>query len=273
MDNLTDTVSNPPVDNEPEEELSHSDKMIGVFTEPASTFDKVAKFPLKTIDWLLPAFLLFLVICITQVVLNSNKAIHSQIVDKQMTQVQKGLDKAVADGKMTAEQRQQQLDTIQDRMENYGALQIIFTFVGVFIGGFIMFFIITGIYYLFVKFALKGEGNFNGVLVASGLVFYIGIINIIVATILSFAFGRMVQDASVASFLDSDRSTIIGFILAKLDVFAVWGYVVLSIGLAKLFKSSDTLKYYLTIFGIWILGGLLFFFLAKAVPFLKYFGA
>ena len=247
--------------------------MIGVFTEPVLTFEKVAKFPLKTVDWLLPAFLLFLVICITQVVLNSNKAIHSQIVDKQMAKIEKGLDKAVAEGKMTADQRTQQLDTIQDRMENYGTLQIVFTFVGVFIGGFIMFFIINGVYYLFVKFALKGDGNYNSVLVASGLTFYIAIISVIIATILSFAFGRMVQDASVASFLDSDRSTIEGFIFAKLDVFAIWGYIVLSIGLAKLFKSASTTKYYITTFGIWILGGLLFFFLAKAIPFLAYFGA
>ena len=130
-----------------------------------------------------------------------------------------------------------------------------------------------GIYYLFVKFALKGDGNYNSVLVVSGLTFYIGILNIVVATILTFAFGRMVQDVSVASFLDSDRSSITGFIFAKLDVIGIWGYIVLSIGLAKLFKSSSTLKYYLTVFGIWILGGLLFFLLAKAVPFLSYFGA
>jgi len=272
MDNLTDSSTNPPVDTQAEEELSHSDKFIGVFTEPVSTFEKIAKFPLKTVDWLLPAFLLFLVICLTQVVLNSNKAIHSQIVDKQMTKVQQNLDEAVASGKMTAEQRNQQLDTIQDRMENYGALQIIFTFVGVFIGGFIMFFIINGIYFLFVKFVLKGDGAYNGVLVASGMTFYIGMLNVILATILSFGFGRMFQDTSIASFLDSDRSTIAGFIFAKLDVVAIWGYAVLSIGLAKLFKSSDTVKYYITIFGIWILGSLLMFFIAKAVPFLRYFG-
>ncbi|MGA7720622.1 MAG: YIP1 family protein [Ignavibacteriaceae bacterium] len=273
MDNLTDSTTNPPVDSQPEEELNHSDKMIGIITEPSSTFDKIAKFPLKTIDWLLPAILLFLVICITQVVINSNKAIHSQIVDKQLTKIEAGFDKAVASGKMTADEKAKQMDAIQDRMEAYGPIQIIFTFVGVFIGGFIMFFIMCGIYYLFVKFALKGDGNYNSVLVVRGLTFYIGILNIVVATILTFAFGRMVQDVSVASFLDSDRSSITGFIFAKLDVIGIWGYIVLSIGLAKLFKSSSTLKYYLTVFGIWILGGLLFFLLAKAVPFLSYFGA
>jgi hypothetical protein len=273
MDNLTDTSSNLPVDNEAEEELSHSDKMIGIFTEPTATFEKIAKYPLKTIDWFLPAFIIFLVISVTQVLLNSNKAIHSQIVEKQMTKMEKNLDKAVAEGKMSADDKAKRLDAIQAQMENYGTLQIVFTFVGVLLGGFIMFFILNGIFYLFVKFALKGDGGYNSVLVASGLTFYIGMLGVIVATMLSFAFGRMMQDVSVASFLDSDRSTIVGFILAKLDVFAIWGYIVLSIALAKLFKSADTLKYYITVFGIWILGGLLFFLLAKAIPFLAYFGA
>jgi hypothetical protein len=272
MDNLTDSNTNPPVDGQPEEELSHSDKFIGIFTEPASIFDKIAKFPVKTIDWLLPAFLLLLVVCVTQVVLNSNKAIHSQIVEKQMAKIQQSLDEAVASGKMTAEQRTQQLDTLQDRMGNYGALQIVFTFVGVFIVGFIMFFLMGGIYYLFVRFVLKGEGGYNSVLVASGLTFYIGMMNVIVATILSFAFGRMFQDSSIASFLDSDRSTVAGFIFAKLDVFAIWGYVVLSIGLAKLFKSNKTANYYITVFGIWLIGGLLIFLISRAVPFLRNFG-
>jgi hypothetical protein len=272
MDNFTDSTSNPPVDSQPEEELSHSDKMIGVLSEPASTFEKIAKFPLKTIDWLLPALIFFLVICVTQVVINSNKAIHSQIVDKQMEKIEKNFDQAVASGKMTAEEKTQQMDTIQDRMENYGALQIIFTFVGVFIGGFIVFFIINGFYFLFVKFLLKGDGNYTSVLVANGMPLYIAIINVILATILSLAFGRMLQDVSVASFLDSDRSTLIGFILAKLDIISIWVYIAFSIGLAKLFKSASTANYYLTVFGIWIFGGLLFFFLAKAVPFFSYFG-
>jgi hypothetical protein len=272
MDNLTDSASIPPIDEQPEGELNYSDKLIGVFTEPVSTFEKIAKFPLKTVDWLLPVILLFFVVCITQVALNSNKAIHSQVVEKQMTKIQQNLDETVASGKITAEQRTQQLDALQDKMENYGAFQIVFTFIGVFVGGFIMFFIMSGIYYCFVKFILKGEGNYNSVLVASGLSFYIGVINVIVSAMLSFAFGRMLPDTSVASFLDADKSTIAGFIFAKLDIFTIWSSIILSIGLAKLFKSSNTMKYVVTIFGIWILGGLLLFSLAKVFPSLKYLG-
>ena len=36
-----------------EDELSHTDKLAGLFTEPSSTFQSIAKFPPKVIDWLL----------------------------------------------------------------------------------------------------------------------------------------------------------------------------------------------------------------------------
>ncbi len=274
MDNFTDPSTNLSQAGEAqlEQELSHSDKMIGVFSEPAATYEKISKFPPRTIDWFLPVLLLFLVVGITQVLLMSNKAIHSQIVDKQITKMQKNLDKQVAEKKITQDEANQQLNAVQDRMEKFGGLQIGFTFVGVLIGGFIVFFILSGFYYLFVKFLLKGEGNYNCVLVASGMTFYIGIIQVVLAAILAFALGRPFMDTSVASFLDSDKSTFAGFVFGKLDIFSIWIYIVLSIGLAKMFKSKTTGKYYATIFGIWLIGGVLLFWLATAVPLLSMFG-
>lgn len=274
MDNFTDPSTIPSQDGEtqPEMELSHSDKMIGIFSEPSSTYEKISQFPTKTMDWFLPVLIAFLVIAVTQILINSNKAIHSQIVEMQMTKMQKNFDKAVADKKMTQDQANQQLNAMQDRMENFGALQIVFIVVGIFLGGFMVFFIISGIYYLFVKFLLKGEGNYNSVLVASGLTFYLAVIQVIIATILTFALGRFLQDTSLASFLDSDKSTFLGFVFSKLDIFSIWIYIVLSIGLAKMFKSKTTGKYYAAVFGIWLIGGLLLFFIGKAVPFLGAFG-
>lgn len=274
MDNFTDPSTIPSQGGEvqPEPELSHSDKMIGIFSEPSNTFDRISQYPTKTIDWFLPVLIAFLAIAVTQILINSNKAIHSQIVEMQMTKMQKNLDKAVADKKITKDQENQQLNAVQDRMENFGGLQIVFVVVGVFLGGFIVFFIISGIYYLFVKFLLKGDGNYNSVLVASGLTFYIAVIMVLISTILTFILGRFIQDTSLASFLDSDKSTFLGFIFSKLDIFSIWIYIVLSIGLAKMFKSKTTGKYYATVFGIWLIGGLLLFFIGKAVPFLGAFG-
>jgi|YelNatPaOPRAMG01_1025707.scaffolds.fasta_scaffold00220_22 hypothetical protein len=273
MDNIEDSNLENTVTEAQEEEFNHSDKMIGIFTEPGKTFERISKFPLKIVDWLLPAILLFTVISITQILINSNNALHSQIVDKQISKIQKNLQQAVSEGKLTQEQADQQINMIEERMTNYGPLQIIITIFAVFIGGFIVFFLISGVYYLFVKFLLKGNGTYQSVLVANGMTFYIAILGVIITTITSFALGNFLDSTSLASFLGSDKSSIVGFIFSKLDVFSIWSYIVLSIGLAKLFKSDSTAKYYFTIFGIWILGGLVFFLLAKAIPFLQFFGA
>ena len=45
-----------------EEELGHSDKLVGVFAEPKTMFEKMSHFPPKTMDWFLPVILLLVVI-------------------------------------------------------------------------------------------------------------------------------------------------------------------------------------------------------------------
>jgi UPF0716 family protein affecting phage T7 exclusion len=179
----------------------------------------------------------------------------------------------VAEGKMTQDQMNTQMNNIQNRMDQgITPIQIVFQGLAIFIGGFIIFFIITAIYFLFARFVLKGEGTYQSALVASGMTAYIGIIETILVTILAFVMGRMLSGFSVAAFMDADTSTLGGFFLAKINVITIWSYIVLGIGLAKMFKSSSTMKYFLTVFGIWIIGGFLLFLLAEAVPFLKFFG-
>ncbi len=278
MDNFdsndsTSSNTSPGAEVQPEEELSLSDKMVGIISEPSTTFEKISKFPPKTMDWFTPMLLLLVLVFISQFLLLNNKELYYQVKEKQIARMEKNFNEMVKQGKMTQDQANTQLNAIQDRMDKgITPVQIVFQGVGILIFGFIIFFIITGIYFLFAKFAFKGDGSYQSALVASGMVSYIGMIQVIVTTILAFVMGRMMNDTSVASFMDMDKSTFTGFILAKLDVFSIWSYSVLSIGLAKMFKASSALKYFLLVFGVWILGGLLLFFLAEAIPFLKLFG-
>ena len=255
----------------PEEELSHSDKMIGIFTEPSSTFEKIAKFPVKTVDWLLPVLILLVVVAITQILVMSNKEIYYQTQQKQMQQIEKTFDQMVAKGQMTREQADEQLEKARQRMEmGRGALGKVLQTLGIFIVGFIFFFLVALIYFLFAKFAFKGDGGYTSVLVASGLTSYIVIIQIVLAAILAMAFGRLLNGLSIAALADIDKSTLVGFILGKIDPFSIWAYAIVSIGLAKMFKSTSTTKYFLLVFGVWILGSFLFWGIGKAVPFLGF---
>lgn len=256
-----------------EEELSHSDKMIGILSEPSKTFESISKFPPRTIDWLLPIFLLLLFVAVSRIIVLKNDEIRYEVKQKQIAKIEKGLQESVKEGKITQQQANQRLDLIEENMDKFGSGSIgtIIQTVSIFIGGFIIFLITSGIFFLFAKFLLKGEGTYTGTLVANGLSAYIGIITVILAAICSLVFSRMFNDVSLASFLNTDKSTIMGFIFGKIDIISIWAYVVFSIGLAKMFKSASTGKYYGLVFGLWIIGTLILFILAKSIPFMSNF--
>lgn len=249
------------------EELSHSDKMIGVFTEPGKTFTEVAKFPTRNKDWVIPILILFILIGITKSISLMNSDVFFDAKQKQVDRI----EKMVEDGTLTQEQGDGALEGIDKQMEMMsGPLGWVINIVSVLIFGFIFFFIIAGIYFLFIKFLLKGDGTYSSVLVTNGLTGYISIVQMIIAAIITMALGSMVQDTSLASLLGSDKSTMQGWVFAKIDPISIWAYIVLSIGYAKMFKSESTGKYYALVFGLWIIGGLLIFLLAEAVPFLSF---
>ncbi len=256
---------------QPEEELTHTDKMTGIFTEPSSTFEKIAKFPVKTIDWLLPFLLLLFIISVTQILVMSNEEIYFQARQKQEEQIKKSFDELVEKGTMTREQADQQMEAAKERMEmGRGPVGWILQTVGIIIFGFIVFFFVALIYFLLAKFALGGNGGYTSALVAGGLTAYISIIQIVLAAILAMAFGRLMGDISVASLANIDKSTVTGWLLGKVDPFSIWAYSVTSIGLAKMFRSDSTTKYFIVVFGVWIFGSLLLWGIGKAVPFLGF---
>ena len=248
-------------------ELSHSDKMIGVFSEPAKMFDLTSKFPPKHKDWVIPILILMVLIGITRSISMMNEEVFLEAKQKQVA----AIEKMVEGGTLTQDQGDQAIDRIDKQMEFMrGPIGWVINIVSTLIFGTLFFLIIAGIYFLFIKFLLKGEGTYVSTLVASGLVGYITIIEVIIAAILTMAFGKIVEETSLAALMGSDKTTIVGWLFGKIDPISIWAYIVLSIGFAKMFKSQSTGKYYALVFSLWLLGGLLFFFIAKAVPFLGF---
>ena len=254
-----------------EQELNHTDKLVGVFAEPQNVFTKIAKFPAKTIDWILPVLVLIVVIILGQFVMKTNAEIRQQQKQKGLEQIEKNFEEAVKKGQMTQAQADEQMATIEERMDSTGAFQTIGLIVGTPIAVFIVFFVISGFFLLVTKFGLKGAGTYKDVMVAYGLPYYIASIQQIVVVIAALAMSKFLTGLSVADFMGSDKTTVAGFILGKLDVFSIWFYVVFGIGLAKMNKSDNVKKYIIAVLAIWIIVGLIFFYIAKAVPFLAAF--
>ncbi|MCX7798525.1 MAG: YIP1 family protein [Melioribacter sp.] len=274
---MQETKGHQPSDVAPEEpeelELTHTDKLVGIFTEPSKTFSMISAEGAKTSDWLIPLLILILTAILSNILMMSNPVIKSSIIEKQMKQLEKNLDEAVAKGQITESQKEEQLENIRERMEKGGLVYTVFNIIGIIVFSFLVFFIVSGVLLLFVKLILKGEGTYKDAMTAYGLPYYISVIQIIIMVILALISDKMFTSTSFAEFIEVDRASIAYFILKKLDPFSIWFYSTVSIGFAKMFKSSNTWKYFVLIFSIWIGFGLIFFLLAKVIPFLSAFSA
>ncbi|MCK5088088.1 MAG: hypothetical protein KAQ90_11235 [Melioribacteraceae bacterium] len=259
-------------EEEEEYELSHTDKLVGIFTEPGTMFTKVAQFPAKALDWVIPVILFIIVVSLSTIIMQSNPQIKYSMMEKQITMIEEQFDEAVSSGQMTQEQADQQLEMIRERMEGGGAAMLIPQIIGIVIVTFLIFFVVSGVYLLFAKFVLKGDGSYSYAMIGYGLPFYIATLQVIIMVILAMILNKFLSDTSVGTFIDADKQEFVGFLLSKLDIFSIWFYAIVSIAYAKLFKSESTGKYFVMIFGLWIGFSIIFFFLAKAVPFLKWFG-
>lgn len=256
---------------EDEIELHHSDKLVGIFTEPIKTFTKMSKETPKTFDWLIPVFFLIIITNAALMILMTNPNIKYAFQEKQLENIQKQFDDAVAKGQMTQEQADEQIERIRERMDSSGGIGQIIQIISSAIGIFIVFFVVSGFYFLIVKFGLKGDGTYKHAMSAYGLPFYIAAIQWILIVIFGLVTERMIMDTSVASLMNIDKASFTGFLLSKLDLFTIWFYWLFAVGLAKLFKSDNTNKYVITVFVVWFGFSLLFYFLSKSVPFLKPF--
>lgn len=251
-------------------EVSHSDKMVGLFSEPAITFEKIAQMPAKVADWLIPLLIFIVVISLSTFIMQSNPQIKFSMMEKQLESLEKNFSEAVNSGRMTQEQADTQIESIRERMEQGGMAMLIPQIVGIVIFTFIVFFVISGFYFAIAKFVLKGEGPYSNAMVAYGLPFYIASVQVILQVIVAMLMGKMVTDLSVTTFAGLDKTNILGFLLSKLDIFAIWFYIVVGIAFAKMFNSDNTKKYVITILGLWIGFSLVFYFLASSVPILSF---
>ncbi|MGK9475520.1 Yip1 family protein [Melioribacter sp. OK-6-Me] len=258
------------VQEEEEMEFSHTDKLVGVFSEPAATFEKLKKIGPKTSDWLIPIFIVIVAAIFSNVIMMSNPAIKLSIVEKQMAQIEKNFDEAVQSGQMTEVQKEEQLEQIRERMEKGGSMAIVFTAISILFITFITFFIVAGVYFLVCKLLLKGDGTFKDTMSAYGLPYYIIVIQIIVMVIIALVTNKYITSTSVAAIMNIDKSKFLYFLLSRVDIFSIWFYSVVSIALAKMFNSEKTGKYFATIFGLWIGVGFIFWWLAANIPFLAF---
>ena len=259
-----DTIQKESPENEMEE-LSHTDKIMGVISEPATLFSKLSPKPVKTTDWLLPLIGMIIVTIIATFIYMSNPEIRLEMQQQQEKAMREQFDKMVQSGQMTQQQADEQIDRAKQMVGN-PMFTYLFPSIGVLIISFVWFFVFTTIAFLLAKYALKGDGGYTQAMSAFGLPLYITILQSIILIILGLLMGRIVSGVNPASLTGMDVKSFGGFLLSRLDVFSIWYYVVVGIAFAKMFKSDNVKKYVITALATWLVFMFIIFGLGQVSP-------
>jgi len=259
-----DTLQQP--DPKPEiEELSHTDKIVGVISEPGGLFSKLVFLPTKVSDWLFPLLALIIVSIIATFIYMSNPEIKYEMQQQQEKAMREQFDKMVESGQMTREQADEQLERSAQFVSN-PVFMYLFPSIGIIVMMLIWFFIFTTIGFLIARFALKGEGTYGQAMTAMGLPLYINVLQSVVLIIAGLLMGKIITGINPAAFMGIDVKTLPGFLLSRLDIFSIWFYAVVGISFAKMFKSDNTNKYIITSLVLWFVFMIIIFGLAKVSP-------
>src|SRR5512136_752549 len=87
--------------------MSFSDKLVGVFASPSELYDNVRQTPPTSSNWVIPTLILVIVGVIMAYLVVSNPSLSDQMKRMASEQMEKGLQKQLAAGKITQEQANQ----------------------------------------------------------------------------------------------------------------------------------------------------------------------
>jgi len=227
-------------------EMSLGAKLLNIFASPGEVFDAVKFQPVAFMNWLVPVTLSCLMGIIFSFVVFSQDAIVHQMREAQ----EKELQKQVAAGKMT----QQQADKAMETMEKFMSPTMfkIFGSIGAVVGSFIMLFLGALIFWLIGTKALKGDFEFMKAVEVCGLANMINLLGGVVYLFLVLMKGSMTATPSPALFLPTfDPANTLHRLLAAINVIELWYVAVLGSALARLANVSYG-KAAAWLFGLWM---------------------
>lgn len=238
---------NPETEPEDDEDLeqSHTDKLVGIFTEPGSTFKTLAKHTPKTVDWLVPLLIFSIVSVIAFGIQMSDTQVEYEFIEKQMPRVEERLQSAVDSGTLTEEQADTQRGFARKSI-------VISTYAAKFLMPWIMTLISAFVYLLLAKYVNGGQGTYKASLVALSLPAYILMLGAIATAILTLATGSFYQSVNLSELMSMDPDTMAGKLLMVADVFFIWYFAIVSIAYTKIFGGKGLGSYIVIVYGFWI---------------------
>jgi hypothetical protein len=238
---------------EPAKTPSFTDKIAGIFAAPGDLYEQLRLAPPAASNWVVPTLIL-IILTIASMVLVLNDSV---LFDQMMAPQREALAKAVQEGKIT-----QQAADQQEQMVGSGSPVILISLlVTIPITIFAVLFLFSFVFWLIGKLVMKATAPFMKIVEVYGLTFYIGALGVLVTAALRFGFGSFHASPSLALLvLPFDAHNKLHLALSAVNIFTIWGLVVTSIGLARVFQR-DFPKVLVLIFAVWILLSVLLIFL------------
>ncbi len=252
-ENLQNDRENSNLITEPYEELSSTDVMVGVFTEPGETYESIGQGSTRKY-WPLPTIIFAVLYLIATFIVFSDAQIMGDKMETELKKAQEKIQEQVNAGKMSQEQGNEAMEMQEKMMDPTSPFFQIMAYGWAIIGPFVILFLMGLLYFIGLK-VFKSTASYSDVLNAIGPAFLISGLQQVITAVLSIVLGRLTT-IGAALFMQPDSQGALYTILFSIDLFSIWFYVVVSIGLMKIGRIKPGQAYGLT-FGLWIIWVLL----------------
>ncbi len=218
---------------EPSNEMSISDKFVGILSSPGEVYQTIVGTEPNTKNWALPLVLTIIIGIIFTFVVFTQPAIQQQMADTQY----KAMQKNVEQGKMT--QTQMDLAVEKNPAKPGSPMFLIFGSVGVVVVMAISLFLYSLVYFLAGKFAFHSTVSYSKILEVNGLALYVAAVVSLLTMVMVVAMGSIHASLSPALLIsDFDPTNKQHKILAALNLFEFWNLFVISAGLSKVWNVT-----------------------------------
>jgi hypothetical protein len=227
--------------------LGVSDQFIGILSEPSATFENVRLAGPRKKDWLVPLVALVVIVLASTMIKFTNESFKAEIKQKGVEAIQK----QVQSGKMT----QEQANTALQQMDSMSGIQVYFAAFGVLLGTPLIFLLIVFLYWLILKFGMKGAVTYALLLSICGLTTYINVIDQLVSLLLSFATGNSMAGLNPLLFMKHEVGNKFHSVLMFINPISIWAYYLQGIGFHKVtgLSRAQGMTASFGLFILWIL--------------------
>ncbi len=227
------------------EQLSNADAMSGIFTAPGETFETIANTPKKNY-WIFPVLVAVVIGLISTFLFMQDAELTSKTMEKQKEKMREKFQESVKQGKMTQEDSDKALESMNPK----GMMFKVFGFGGAIVGPFIILLLLS-VFYLIALKIMKGQFDFTNILNVVGLAMLISGIGSLIAVVISVLKGNLTTIGPGLLFSEESVGQKVYALLTKIDLFSIWFYAVIAIGLSKIGRISIA-KTSSVVFGLWI---------------------